>query len=590
MPLSLWQEKTRALIGTALWTGGVVLGLGTLALEYGFTRRTETSAVICCLAVSAAALLWAGKLAGWLWVRRDFHWTQAILDGFLLLGLAAALILVPLIAPAGLSGGRLRWACFHLYLLTICLLQVGRFTVRAAAAGRTPTQVLLISFALIICTGAILLMLPAAYRGQDLSFTDAVFTATSATCVTGLTVQDTGGAFTRLGQMIILALIQVGGLGIMIYGSLFALLLGSRLTLKETVAMRDIMNEQSPGRVGRMVVFICLLTFLVEAIGVAGLYGMWQTDSQRGGQIFKSVFHAVSAFCNAGFSLQADSLESYRFAVPVYLVIVPLIILGGLGFPVLENLWHLLLARRRRRRSPAGSGAAVPTAVRLSLHSKVVLATSLILLLSGWIGLWVLDLTRPDQKGAGFNVMAIVDGWFNSVTARTAGFNTVSIAERSAAGKLVLIFLMSVGGSPSSTAGGIKTVTLAVMVLAMYATIKRRRQVQVFHRTIPVMVVRRAATMILLYGLLLWLLTLLLTITEHSLGADLMDLLFEVASALGTVGLSTGVTGHLTLAGKWVIIGAMFVGRLGPLSLLAALTFNARPVRYEYPAEPLVVG
>jgi trk system potassium uptake protein TrkH len=351
--------------------------------------------------------------------------------------------------------------------------------------------------------------------------------------------------------------------------------------------MRDIMHEQSPGRIGRIVVFICIFTFALEALGAIGLYGMWQTNPQRGGQIYKSIFHAVSAFCNAGFSLQADSLESYRAYARVYLILAPLIIIGGLGFPVLENLWNLVLNYRQKRKFQSSVEAK---SARLSLHSKIVLSTTLGLLLLGWGMLLVLEWIRPDGKSAGFTGIACLDALFNSITARTAGFDTVCTKDLSAPSKLVLIFLMSVGGSPSSTAGGIKTVTLAVMILAIIATIKRRREVQIFHRTIPVMIVRRAATMILLYGLLLWLLTLMLTITEHSLGVDMLNLLFEVASALGTVGLSTGVTGHLTLAGKWVIIFAMFVGRLGPLSLLAALTFNARPVQYEYPAEPLVVG
>ncbi|KPK76520.1 MAG: hypothetical protein AMJ79_06435 [Phycisphaerae bacterium SM23_30] len=465
---------------------------------------------------------------------------------------------------------------------------MGRLSITAAAAGRAPTRVLLLSFASIIVTGTILLMLPAAHQQRGLSFTDAAFTATSATCVTGLVVQDTGGDFTRLGQTIILALMQVGGLGIMIFGSLFAILLGSPLSLRESVAMRDIMNEQGPGRIGQVVLFICLFTLVLEALGAAGLYGMWQVDALRGGQLFKSVFHSVSGFCNAGFSLQADSLEGYRNCYRVYAVICPLIILGGLGFPVLENVW--LIARGRWRHGRRGSGGPVGTPARLTLHSKIVLATTAALLVLGWISLWTLELTRPDGRGAGLTWGAGLDTLFNSITARTAGFNTVEIGGRSAGAKLVLIFLMSVGGSPSSTAGGVKTVTLAVMVLAVYATIKRQEQVRVFRRAIPMMIVRRAATMILLYGLLLWLMALLLTITEHSLGHDLLDLLFEAASALGTVGLSTGITGHLTSAGKWVIIIAMFVGRLGPLSLLAALTFNARPIRYEYPQEPLVVG
>jgi len=442
-------------------------------------------------------------------------------------------------------------------------------------------------------------MLPAAHRGSRLGFTDAVFTATSATCVTGLIVRDTGDGFTRLGQTVILTMIQMGGLGIMIFGALFALLLGSPLSLRESVAMRDIMNEQTPGRIGRIVVFICLITFALEALGAVGLYGTWSSSTPnaettavlRGGALYKSVFHSISAFCNAGFSLQADSLMSCRGCWQIYLILCPLIILGGLGFPVLHNLWVIVRQRllRRRYRFDTDKGSAFASA-RLTLHSKIVLTTTAALLLFGFVLFLVLEGVRSEPNPHSITGIALLDSLFNSITARTAGFNTVAIDKLGAGSKLTLIFLMYVGGSPSSTAGGIKTVSFAVMVLAIFATMRRRREVLAFHRTIPMMVVRRVATLIMLYGLLLWVLTLLMTITENSSDQDMLNLFFEVASALGTVGLSTGVTGQLTLAGKWVIIIAMLIGRLGPLSLLAALTFNIKPIRYEYPREPLVVG
>jgi len=567
----------------------VLLAIAFLAMEYGF-RITPLPRVYLHVGQAAAALvLLAGKLYRWgLLQRRVFQWQEAIPDmillGLMLLGLGLA----PHFGKAPALSIIIRWAIFQIYLLIIALLYLGRFSVIAASSGRAPTRALLLSFGMVILMGAILLMLPAAHRQRPLSFTDAVFTATSATCVTGLIVQDTGSDFTPLGQTIILIMIQAGGIGIMIFGSLFALLLGSPLSMRESVAMRDIMNEQAPGRVGKMVVFIFISTFLFEAVGAAGLYGMWQGSLGPAERIYRSVFHAVSAFCNAGFSLQSDSLISYRDSWRPYLVICPLIIIGGLGFPVLHNLWGLLRARWRKRRQ-GGNHDKAYVLTRMSLHSKLALTATAALLLGGMIALVLVELTRPDAKTSPSG-MTVMDAFFNSVTARTAGFNTVNIKERSAGAKLVLIFLMCVGGSPSSTAGGIKTVTFMVMVLLIYSTMRRYQQVVAFNRTIPFMILRRAATMVILYGLILWFFTLLLTITESSLGADLMDLFFEVSSALGTVGLSTGVTGQLTWAGKWVIILAMFIGRLGPLSLLAALTFNTPPARYEYPYEPLVVG
>ena len=328
-----------------------------------------------------------------------------------------------------------------------------------------------------------------------------------------------------------------------------------------------------------------------------GLYGTWgaapdaeATAALRGGALYKSVFHSISAFCNAGFSLQTDSLTGYRGCWQIYLILCPLIILGGLGFPVLHNLWVIIRCRLGRQHNGGTEKGSAFASGRLTLHSKIVLTTTAALLLFGFVLFLVLEGVRSEPGPHSVTGIALLDSLFNSITARTAGFNTVAIDKLGAGSKLVLIFLMYVGGSPSSTAGGIKTVSFAIMVLAIFATMRRRQEVLVFHRTIPMMVVRRVATLIMLYGLLLWVLTLLMTITENSSDQNMLNLFFEVASALGTVGLSTGVTGQLTLAGKWVIIIAMLIGRLGPLSLLAALTFNIKPIRYEYPREPLVVG
>ena len=576
-----------------------VIAVGVLVAEFGFAEPPVSVGYLHFVQVIAAVLLWWNKIYLWAVVqRREFTRYKPVPDIILLLLLAFALIFLPETAKDGIPAAALRWGAFQLYLLLLVLFCLGRLSIAAAASGRAPTRTLLISFAAIILVGSILLMLPAAHNGSQLCFTDAVFTATSATCVTGLTVRDTGGGFTRLGQMVILVMIQVGGLGIMIFGALFAMLLGSPLSLRESVAMRDIMNEQTPGRIGRIVVFICLITFAMEALGAMGLYGTWSstpnaetTEVLRGGALYKSIFHSISAFCNAGFSLQTDSLTGYRGCWQIYLILCPLIILGGLGFPVLHNLWVIargrLLGRRCRFDTEKDSAFA---SGRLTLHSKIVLTTTAALLLFGFVLFLVLEGVRSEPSPHSVTGIALLDSLFNSITARTAGFNTVAIDKLSAGSKLALIFLMYVGGSPSSTAGGIKTVSFAIMVLAIFATMRRRREVLVFHRTIPMMVVRRVATLIMLYGLLLWVLTLLMTITENSSDQDMLNLFFEVASALGTVGLSTGVTGQLTLAGKWIIIIAMLIGRLGPLSLLAALTFNIKPIRYEYPHEPLVVG
>lgn len=584
-PISVTQRQLKRHTLRANWLTGVAaaIGLAALVADYGFERVFLSTEILRTLQIIAAVGMVAGKT--YLWIKQVPLRRGLLVDLGLLVLMGLALLFLPSNLGQWAPEIIVRWIIFQIYLLIAAVSQIGRLSMAAAASGRAPARALMASFVVIIMIGALLLMLPAAHRGQRLSFTDAVFTATSATCVTGLIVRDTGSGFTRMGQSVILVMIQAGGLGIMLFGALFSMLLSSRLSLRESMAMGDIMNEQSPARIGRMVVFVILMTVVIEVLGVLCSYGMWQTDEVTGGQLFKSIFHAISAYCNAGFSLQTDSLGSYQAHWKVYAVIVPLIIVGGLGFPVLDNLFAMMASRWRRRRQDY-----LEMPVRLNLHSKIVLATTLVLLVLGWLLLGVLESTGRQfyTTEPGWEVWR--DSWFNSVTARTAGFNTIQISALTPASKLTMILLMFVGGSPSSTAGGIKTVTLAVMFLTVYATMRRQQLIQTFKRKIHMTIVRKASTLMLMYGLLLWLLTLLLSITEQRHGWDLLDLMFEAASALGTVGLSTGVTEQLTFAGKWVIIVAMLIGRLGPLSLLAALAARSRQVSYEYPAESLVVG
>ncbi len=568
-------------MGRGTWLllgGGVIPALGALVTQYGFDRPLLPLGVLWAVELTAALMLLAGTLGAGLLGKTSLPRRTAVLELILLAAMLALLFILP----------GYRRQVFHIYLLMLVMVRIGRLVIQTMALGIAPTRMLLTSFVSVILIGSMLLMLPVS-RPEDsaLCFTDALFTATSATCVTGLVVKDTGGDFSRAGQVVILALIQAGGLGIMIFGALFALLAGVRLSLRESSAMQDVGVQEAPGRMAQTILFICLSTLLIEAAGAAAMAGMWRTDVQRGGQWFNSIFHAVSAFCNAGFSLQARNLEEYRCSARVYLVIAPLIILGGLGFPVLRNLYDLAVYRWRKR--PASWSLRIQP-VRMTLHTKIVLTATGILLVSGWLALAILQMTGPGAERDSFSPGLLMDSMFNSITARTAGFNTVDIAGRTAGDKLVMILLMVIGGSPGSTAGGIKTITLAVLILSVAAALRRRVHVQAFHRSIPQMITRQAGMVLILYGLGLWLITLLLTMTEQASGTDMMDLLFEAASALGTVGLSTGVTGELTTAGKWVIMAAMLVGRLGPLSLLAALSAGSPPARYEYPSENLIVS
>jgi trk system potassium uptake protein TrkH len=489
----------------------------------------------------------------------------------------------------------IRHLAIGVYLVIQVVVKLCRTSVNMAATGQNPTRTLIASFLFLILTGAGMLMLPTAANGENVSAVDALFTATSATCVTGLVVRDTGTEFSFMGQLIILVLIQLGGLGIVIFGAVFALLLGQALSVREEVAMQDILSTRTLGRIGNMIAFIFISTIILEAIGAAGMFRMWEkvpgSVSNFEEQWFYSIFHSISAFCNAGFSLFGKSFIDYSRYWEIYAIICPLIILGGLGFSVLYDLFHITTNRVERfiksrfnrhyrfsREAPA----------RMQLQTKIVLSVSAILIVAGVAAILLFERfaggTGPHKNPH------VLDALFQSVTARTAGFNTVDISSMSAAGKFIVILLMFIGGSPGSTAGGIKTVTLAVVIMTAFAALRKRGEVEMFKRSVRIVVVGRAITVMLLFIGVLFVSGLALCITENGNGFDMSDIMFEAASALGTVGLSTGITGSLTVPGKLIIIVVMLIGRLGPLTLLAALTFNIKPARYNYPDEAIIVG
>lgn len=480
-----------------------------------------------------------------------------------------------------------------IYLVLQVLSKVCLGMVQFASTGKNPTMGLIILFIILICAGAGLLMLPKAHNLETMSITDAFFTATSATCVTGLIVADTGRDFSLIGQTIILILIQLGGLGIVVFGAVLALLLGQAFSVKESLAMQDLLNAKTLRNISLMIGFIFLATIVIEAVGAVLLMPMWDTVPEMlphsDMKWFYSVFHSVSAFCNAGFSLFNTSLIDYRDSAGVLGVVAPLIILGGLGFGVLYNLTHVAadsIRRFLRRRFNPNSVLTRGMLQRITLQTKIVLMTSFILIIVGTILLMVFERCSPQEEHHGQFTTAL----FQSITARTAGFNTINIAVLSEASKMILMLLMFIGGSPGSTAGGIKTVTLALVIMVIYATLRKRREAELFKRSVHLAVVGRAVTVMLLFAGLLILATMLLALSECDRGWSLLDLAFEATSALGTVGLSTGVTPTLTVAGKWIIIATMLIGRLGPLTLLVGLTFNRKPASYDYPSEPLMVG
>lgn len=453
----------------------------------------------------------------------------------------------------------------------LAVYQLLRLYMQMIVRTPSPSWVFLLTFGGLIASGTLALKLPISTpREHPISVVDALFTSTSAVCVTGLVVRDTGTEFTRAGQWIILGLIQLGGLGIVVFGALAILMLGSAMGLRasSTFAETTAEGHARPTTVRKLVVFIALATVLMELIGAAtlfvGLPGEWNgapSMATRADRAFHSVFLAISAFCNAGFSTASNSLEGLRMHWTSHIVIVGLIVMGGLGFPAIDNLRSVVVAKLSGRRIENG------VLVRLSLHTKLVLATTAALYLAG-AGIIAIGRLIQGDEGIG---MSLLDGHFMSVTARTAGFDTVAPGTMGPLSRLALITFMFVGGSPGSMAGGVKTIVFAIIVLTIWATMRGKLTTQAFGRAIPEDLVRKAATLITLGAGTIALLTLALSATDGRDGRALGDLLFEVVSASSTVGLTTGVTPTLSIPGRLIIIAAMFLGRVGPLVMLVAL-------------------
>jgi len=439
----------------------------------------------------------------------------------------------------------------------------------------TPYQILVLGFAGLILGGALLLMLPiAAATGPGLSFIDALFTATSAVCVTGLVVVDTGTYFSLFGQLVIISLIQAGGLGIMAMSTLMAILIGKKINLKQRLVMQEALNQFTIAGVVRLTQYIIKVTLLLEFIGGTILAIRWYQDFGLKG-IYFGYWHAVSSFCNAGFDLlgsvtgKFSSATGYVDDIAVNVVISLLIILGGIGFTVIADVWT-------NRRFD-----------RLSLHSKVVLITSLVLIVFGAIVIFLLEYNNINTLGSLSGQGKILASYFQSVTARTAGWNTVDLSKLTDATLFFMVILMFIGASPTSTGGGIKTSTAGVLAVAIWALIRGRQDAELFERRIPQSIIYKAFSVMLISAVLVIFVTMMLSITENQ---PFINLLFETTSAFGTVGLTTGITPTLTAPGKiWIII-TMFAGRVGPVTLVLALALKSRKGNLQYPEGKLLIG
>lgn len=443
-----------------------------------------------------------------------------------------------------------------------------------------PPQIVVISFFVAILIGTALLCMPFATKsGERLPVIDGLFTATSATCVTGLIVRETGTHFSGFGKSVILVLLQMGGLGIMTFSTLFAILLGRKLTIREDLVIQRTMAGGKVQNLNTLIKYILFITLGIELLGAVCLALRWANtmDWPIGKVIVNSAFHSVSAFCNAGFSLFPGSFSAFLSDPYINLTMISLIVIGGIGFVVIMELPRII-----RRRPP----------YHTSIQAKVALSVSFALILIGAI---LFFLIENDNAMAGLSARdKVLGSVFQSVTTRTAGFNTLNIAGFATPTLCFFVFLMFIGASPGSTGGGIKTCTLGVLLATAYSMVKNRDRVSIFRRTLPKVAVRRAIVVLFLGLGWIFVAVLLLALAESRKAAYLdnffLRLLFEVTSAFGTVGLSTGITPTLSATGKLIVILTMFAGRVGPLTLALAVALQSERVSYKYPEERIMIG
>lgn len=453
-----------------------------------------------------------------------------------------------------------------------------------------PAQLFIASFLVLILIGTGMLMLPRATYG-GISFIDALFTATSAVCVTGLIVVDTATFFTGFGHSIILVLIQIGGLGIMTFTAYFSYFFKGGSSYHNHLMLKDMINAEKLGDVFSMVKKIILLTFGIELIGAVFIFFNINSGyfTSFGNQIYFSVFHSISSFCNAGFSTLSNNLfeEGFRFNYSLQIVVMILIVIGGIGFPVLLNTLNYLKYQIHNKLVPFTNRKAIryrPWIV--NINTKIILVTTAILLVGGTLMYYIFEYNNTLAPHSAFGKW--VTAAFGAVTPRTAGYNTVDMSLLNFQTLMFMIFLMWIGASPGSTGGGIKTSTFAVATLNFFSLARGKERVEVYKREISQVSIRKAFSVIALSLIVTGVAVFLLVGLEPDKG--ILALTFEVFSAYSTVGLSTGITDDMSYFGKIVLIFTMFIGRVSMFTILVAFLKSVKSKSYQYPKESILIN
>jgi len=590
-----------------------MLGVGATILRHGLTEETYGTTLLGGFAFTCMLLIAVVTAIRYRWsLARPSFFQRHRLTIVASIGWTVGLFVLIILGPAlnrllleGSTGGR--WPLLVLFSEFVIVLYALTGTVRGlralAAGGVNPALLLIGSFLVVITIGTGLLMLPkcrAHGEGEAIAgapFTTALFTSTSATCVTGLIVEPTGSYWSPYGQLVVCCLFQIGGLGIMTFGAFFALAAGRAVQLREFSTLRDLLAAEGMRDMRRQIFAIFSFTVVAELIGAVLISGYWSEEPLQKRGLY-SLFHSISAFCNAGFSLTPNSFVNQGSTWTIGGVFSVLIIVGGLGFAALDDLWvRLRTWAGNRFQGPALNGPK--RRHRLSLTTTLVVWTSITLLLFGTVSIYMLE-----HIGAEGSRISLSDAWFQSVTFRTAGFNTVELGDLQPSTKLFGIGLMFIGASPGSTGGGVKTVVIAIALLGIISVLRGRNGVECNGRSIPSVLLNRALAILFLGVVTTMTTTLLLTIFEGR-PELFIDYLFEASSATGTVGVSSSVmatdpltgdivrmsiTQSLSTASRMVIVVTMFLGRVGPLTLLMALAGQTGTARYEYPTERVTLG
>lgn len=438
-------------------------------------------------------------------------------------------------------------------------------------------QILTLGFLIVILFGGILLSLPiSSVKGEFTNLLDCLFTATSAVGVNGLVVIDTGTHWSFFGQIIILLLIEIGGLGFMSFATFIVSFFGKRITLRDRLVMQESMNTFDIQGIVKMVRYVIGFTFLIEGLGAAVLSVRFIPMYGLGKGIYYSIFHSISAFCNAGFDLFGgySSLTSFSHDPLVIITIIMLFMIGGIGFTVWIELYNYSYNKKKYR--------------KLSTNTKLVVLVTIILLVIGTLFILVGEYNNPKTIGGYSLFDKIMNAFLSSASPRTAGFNSVSTADMTNGSKLSTILLMYIGGSPGSTAGGIKTTTFGIIILTVISVIKGREDVEVFERKIPKDLVYKAFSLSIIGLALVFIVSTILSYTQPS--EKYIDVLYEATSAFGTAGLTTGVTQRLGTISKIVVMITMYLGRVGPITVVLAFMNNKKKRVYKYPETKILIG